>query len=121
MIDHLTLVVSQFERSRAFYAAALRPLGYELIMEFPGVAGFGVKGKPDFWIAEAQGGGVIPHVAFRAENRAAVAAFYEAAMAAGAKDNGGPGLRPEYHPHYYGAFVLDPDGNNMEAVCHHPE
>ena len=121
MIDHITVTVSQFARSRDFYLAALKPLGYAIVMEFPGVAGFGVKGKPDFWIAEAPGSGVIPHVAFRAENRAAVAAFYEAAMAAGGRDNGGPGPRPQYHPNYYGAFVLDPDGYNMEAVCHNPE
>jgi catechol 2,3-dioxygenase-like lactoylglutathione lyase family enzyme len=93
MIDHLGLPVSDMAKSKKFYEAALKPLGY--------------------------GQGL--HVAILAENRAAVDAFYRAAMAAGGKDNGGPGLRPQYHPTYYGAFVFDPDGNNLEAVCHKPE
>ena len=112
--------VSDFERSKRFYAQALCPLGYELIME-PSVyaVGFGLSGKPDFWIGQGEPGHPV-HVAFAADDRATVGAFHEAAIAAGGRDNGGPGLRPHYHPSYYGAFVLDPDGNNVEAVCHRP-
>jgi catechol 2,3-dioxygenase-like lactoylglutathione lyase family enzyme len=117
MIDHVSLHVSDYEQSKAFYTDALRPLGYELIMEFGSVGGFGVQGKPDFWIAEADPRAPI-HVAFASPDRATVDAFHAAALAAGAKDNGPPGLRPHYHEQYYGAFVHDPDGNNVEAVCH---
>ena len=120
MLDHVGVPVSDFERSKRFYAEALSQLGYELIME-PNVsaAGFGRLGKPDFWIGQGEPGQAF-HIAFAAEDRATVDAFHEAAIAAGGRDNGGPGLRPEYHPSYYGAFVLDPDGNNIEAVCHEP-
>lgn len=124
MIDHVGLSVSDFSRAKAFYLQALAPLGYELVMEFaegPGIAGFGAGGKPDFWI---DGGGKPSpklHVAITAGDRAAVDAFYQAAIAAGGRDNGKPGLRPEYHPTYYGAFVFDPDGHNIEAVTHAPE
>jgi catechol 2,3-dioxygenase-like lactoylglutathione lyase family enzyme len=120
MLDHVGVPVSDFERSKRFYAQALSPLGYELIME-PSVsaAGFGRRGKPDFWIGQGDPGQPF-HFAFAAEDRVTVDAFYEAAMAAGGRDNGGPGLRPHYHANYYGAFVLDPDGNNIEAVCHKP-
>jgi catechol 2,3-dioxygenase-like lactoylglutathione lyase family enzyme len=121
MIDHLGIAVHDYEKSKAFYKAALAPLGYELIMEVQGAAGFGIGGMPDFWI----GGGKLTaphvHVAFRSDNRAIVRAFYEAALAAGGTDNGPPGIREIYHPDYYGAFVLDPDGHNIEAVCHAPE
>ena len=121
MIDHITLHVTDIAKSRAFYTQALAPLGYALVMDFGHACGLGVKGKPDFWLA----GGVATepqfHVAFHAANRAAVDTFYAAAIAAGATDNGAPGLRPQYHPNYYGAFVLDPDGQNIEAVCHVPE
>jgi catechol 2,3-dioxygenase-like lactoylglutathione lyase family enzyme len=127
MIDHLGFVVGDFARSRQFYMQALAPLGYKVLMEMSAAeagvdgAGFGEPSKPDFWII---GGGAVTtprtHVAFRAANRAAVDAFYKAAMAAGGTDNGPPGLRLHYHPHYYGAFVLDPDGHNIEAVCHDP-
>ena len=118
MLDHVGLPVSDFGRSKRFYAEALSPLGYELIME-PSVyaAGFGLSGKPDFWIGQGEPGHPV-HVAFATDDRATVDAFHEAAIAAGGRDNGRPGLRPEYHPSYYGAFVLDPDGNNVEAVCH---
>ena len=118
MLDHVGVPVSDFERSKRFYEEALSPLGYELIME-PHVytAGFGRSGKPDFWIGQGEPGQAF-HIAFAADDRATVDAFYEEAIAAGGRDNGGPGLRPEYHPSYYGAFVLDPDGNNVEAVCH---
>jgi catechol 2,3-dioxygenase-like lactoylglutathione lyase family enzyme len=120
MLDHVGVPVSDFERSKRYYAQALSPLGYELIMEpSASAAGFGKLGKPDFWIAQGDIGRAL-HIAFAAEDRATVDAFYEAAMAAGGRDNGGPGLRPHYHASYYGAFVLDPDGNNIEAVCHKP-
>ncbi|MEJ8858964.1 VOC family protein [Variovorax robiniae] len=128
MIDHTGISVSDFARSKAFYTQALAPIGYGLLMEVPAAltghgdaAGFGVAPKPDFWIAS--GGANVPpiHVAFRVDTRAQVDAFYEAAMAAGGTDNGKPGLRPHYHPNYYGAFVRDPDGHNIEAVCHTPE
>ncbi len=118
MLDHVGIPVSDFERSKRFYEEALSPLGYELIMEpRPGAAGLGRSGKPDFWIGQGEPGHPV-HVAFAAADRASVKAFHEAAVAAGGRDNGRPGLRPEYHPSYYGAFVLDPDGNNVEAVCH---
>ena len=117
MLDHVGVPVSDFERSKRFYEQALTPLGYELIME-PSVsaAGFGRFGKPDFWISQGEPGQAF-HIAFAADERATVDAFHEAAMAAGGRDNSGPGLRPEYLPNYYGAFVFDPDGNNIEAVC----
>jgi catechol 2,3-dioxygenase-like lactoylglutathione lyase family enzyme len=120
MIDHVSVRVSDFARSKAFYAEALRPLGYEVVMEFDSVAGLGAQGKPDFWIAEGEPRAPI-HIAFASPDRATVDAFHEAALAAGAKDNGPPGLRPHYHEQYYGAFVHDPDGNNVEAVCHRAE
>jgi catechol 2,3-dioxygenase-like lactoylglutathione lyase family enzyme len=121
MIDHTGVNVSDFEASRRFYAAALAPLGYELLLEFnASVAGFGEQGKPDFWIAQGEPNTPRIHVAFRADTRREVDAFYDAALGAGARDNGAPGLRPQYHPDYYGAFVSDPDGHNIEAVCHTP-
>jgi len=121
VIDHVGIDVRDYERSKRFYSEALRPLGYELAMEpVENVGGFAAKGKPDFWIAggEASGG---THLAFAADDRATVDAFHAAALAAGGTDNGAPGLRPHYHEHYYGAYVRDPDGNNVEAVCHLPE
>ena len=124
MIDHVGLSVTDFERTKAFYLKALAPLGYALLMEFPdggGVAGFGQDGKPDFWIDGAGKPSPKLHVAITARNRADVDAFYQAALAAGGKDNGKPGLRPHYHESYYGAFILDPDGHNIEAVSHAPE
>jgi len=118
VLDHVGVPVSDFGRSKRFYEEALSPLDYELIMEHSVyAAGFGRSGKPDFWIGQGEPGHAV-HVAFAADDRATVDAFYEAAVAVGGRDNGGPGLRPEYHPSYYGAFVLDPDGNNIEAVCH---
>jgi len=128
MIDHLGFPVSDYSRAKAFYTSALAPLGYSLIMEVTQeqsgqdpAAGFGVDGKPDFWIGGEGGLNKPVHVAIRAGSRDMVDAFYKAAMAAGGRDNGAPGLRPHYHPNYYGAFVLDPDGHNIEAVCHAPE
>ena len=126
MIDHVGFAVSNYERAKEFYAKALAPLGYTLIMEVDAAdnpsgypaAGFGAGGKPDFWIG-GEGRTEKPlHVAIVAEDRAAVDAFYRAALAAGGRDNGVPGLRPHYHANYYAAFVLDPDGHNIEAVCH---
>ena len=120
MIDHVTANVADFDQAKSFYSQALAPLGYSVQMEFEGAAGFGTgRGIPDFWIGSREERGAT-HVAFTAENRAAVDAFYEAAMAAGAKDNGAPGVRP-YHETYYAAYVHDADGNNVEAVCHKPE
>jgi catechol 2,3-dioxygenase-like lactoylglutathione lyase family enzyme len=120
MLDHIALHVSDYPKSKRFYALALKPLGYELAMEFGESGGFGKDGKPDFWIA--QGAATKPplHIAFASADRPTVDAFHRAALAAGGKDNGAPGLRTHYHPNYYGAFVLDPDGNNVEAVCHRP-
>ena len=120
MIDHIGIQVSDLERSISFYTKALAPLGYELVMKWEAFAGFGVAGKPDFWIDGRKAPTDIIHVAFRADGRAQVRAFYEAAVAAGGRDNGAPGVRPHYHEHYYGAFVHDLDGHNIEAVCHEP-
>lgn len=117
MIDHIGIQVTDLDRSVAFYTKALAPLGYALVMRWEQFAGFGIAGKPDFWIGTGAPTDRI-HVAFRAKGRAEVQAFYQAAIAAGAADNGGPGVRPQYHPHYFGAFVRDPDGHNVEAVCH---
>ncbi len=123
MIDHIGYPVRDFDASLRFYTAALAPLGYSVLMQFPGVAGLGRGGKPDFWISAGQpspqtaGAGSF-HLAFQAEDTATVDAFYAAAIAAGATDNGKPGPRPQYHPGYYGAFVIDLNGVNLEAVCH---
>ncbi len=122
MIDHISYKVSDYEASRDFFKKALAPLGYELIKEFEGNAcGFGIGGKPEFWIVAGETDESRIHLAFRAATRNHVDVFYEAAIAAGGRDNGKPGLREHYHPHYYGAFVFDPDGHNIEAVCHDPE
>ena len=117
ILDHITVAVSNFNRSKAFYERALQPLGISVLFQFPGGAGLG-KGRPQFWINAGAAGAQRAHIAFAAANRAEVDAFYAAAIAAGGKDNGKPGPRPQYHPNYYGAFVLDPDGYNVEAVCH---
>jgi len=125
MIDHIGIVVSDFERSKGFYSRALAAIGYQLLMEIPrsvtgtsDVAGFGAPPKPDFWINEGQVQPSKTHIAFAVNSRALVDAFHRAALAAGGRDNGAPGLRPHYHADYYGAFILDPDGYNIEAVCH---
>jgi catechol 2,3-dioxygenase-like lactoylglutathione lyase family enzyme len=120
MIDHLTLKVSDYARSKPFYVAALKPLGYAVVMEYGGGCGMGVAGKPDLWLFQDLQNTRPTHLAFQAESRDAVDAFHEAALGAGAKDNGRPGIRKDYHPSYYAAFVLDPDGHNVEAVCHTP-
>jgi catechol 2,3-dioxygenase-like lactoylglutathione lyase family enzyme len=117
MIDHIKLHVADAARSRAFYEQALAPLGYRVVLEpAPGVVGMGTR-APDLWLAQS-GSPTVAHVALRADDREAVDAFHAAALAAGGRDNGPPGLRPQYHPGYYGAFVIDPDGNNLEAVHH---
>lgn len=120
MIDHIGIQVGDLERAVAFYSKALAPLGYEVIKRFDKFVGFGVAGKPDFWIDARSAPTDKLHIAFRAKGREDVRKFYEAAMAAGGKDNGAPGVRAHYHEHYYGAFVLDPSGHNIEAVCHEP-
>lgn len=128
MLDHIGLPVRDFAASKAFYSAALAPLGICLLMEKTfdidgggdGYAGFG-RDRPQFWIGTGSAFTGRLHVAFSAADRAAVKAFYEAALAAGGRDNGAPGLRPHYHANYFGAFVLDPEGHNVEAVTHLPE
>jgi catechol 2,3-dioxygenase-like lactoylglutathione lyase family enzyme len=121
IIDHIGFTVANHEKSKAFYTQALAPLGITLVMEVPGWAGFGRNGKPELWFGEGGAKQRPMHIAFTAENRAQVRAFYDAALAAGGRDNGAPGIREIYHPDYYGAFVFDPDGYNIEAVCHMPE
>ena len=117
MIDHLKLYVADPAASRAFYEAALEPLGYRVLLDFGETVGMG-KDRPDFWIAPADGETTVCHLAFRAESEEEVRRFHAAATAAGGEDNGAPGPRPHYHQNYYGAFVHDPDGNNVEAVYH---
>ena len=124
IIDHVGYKVSDFERSKAFYREALGTLGIELLADWTfgndRVAGFG-KERPTFWISSGRPLRGDTHVAFTAASRAEVEAFHSVAMSMGGRDNGPPGLRPHYHPDYYGAYVLDPDGYNIEAVCHAPE
>ena len=120
MLDHLGLNVRSARLAKSFYLAALAPLGYGLVEETNGSIGFGPPGMPLFWLHQNNRPATPVHVAFVATTRDAVDAFFAAAIAAGARDNGAPGLRPDYHANYYGAFVLDPDGNNVEAVCHAP-
>jgi catechol 2,3-dioxygenase-like lactoylglutathione lyase family enzyme len=120
MFDHVALNVRDYERSRAFYEQALKPLGYSVAMDmsqYKAVA-FGTDEKPVLWICEREPYGTGTHVAFTCEDRETVDAFHAAALEAGGGDNGAPGIREHYHPTYYGAFALDPDGNNVEAVCH---
>jgi len=119
MIDHLTLRVHDLATAKAFYAAALAPLGYAVIAEYPEAIGLGVGGKPDLWLA-ADPSAAPQHVAFAAASRAVVDAFHAAGLQAGGRDNGAPGLRVHYHPDYYGAFVDDPTGHHLEAVIHTP-
>jgi len=124
IFDHFGYTVGDFAISAAFYDAALSPLGISRAAEFdyPGghIIGYGTQ-RPEFWVNTGPAMQQHLHVAFAAETRAAVDAFYQAAMAAGGRDNGGPGIREQYHPNYYAAFVFDPDGHNIEAVCHAPE
>jgi catechol 2,3-dioxygenase-like lactoylglutathione lyase family enzyme len=123
VLDHLSIQCSDVDASAAFYDAVLAPLGGTRVMDFGAVIGFGVAPKPDFWIGPRQTGEGFreSHIAFVAPDRAAVQAFFEAATGAGAEVLHEPRVWPEYHPNYYGAFVRDPDGNNVEAVCHTPE
>jgi catechol 2,3-dioxygenase-like lactoylglutathione lyase family enzyme len=123
MLDHVGVNVSDYERSRVFYKGALAPLGFSLLMEpVPRTGGFGSEGKPWFWITDQREPTTENvHVAFAARDRATVDAFHAAVLEAGGTDNGVPGIRAIYHPDYYGAYVLDPDGNNVEVVCHRPE
>ncbi|MCB5424538.1 VOC family protein [Altererythrobacter sp. CC-YST694] len=129
MLDHIGLAVTDIARARRFYDQALKALGYSLIFETPSQVthsggtwlGYGPNGKPVFWVGDNVAPGQGYHVAFRAESRAKVRDFHAAALAAGGTDNGAPGLRPDYADNYYAAFVLDPDGINLEAVCYAPE
>ncbi len=125
MIDHTGIIVSDFERSKKFYTDTLAAIGYTLIVELPAsvtgdanVAGFGENGKPDFWVISGTPNKPPIHVAFRVNKRETVEAFHKAGLIAGSNDNGQPGIRPHYHPNYYGAFIHDLDGHNIEAVCH---
>jgi catechol 2,3-dioxygenase-like lactoylglutathione lyase family enzyme len=127
MLDHIGFGVKDYAASKAFYEKALEPLGVGIMMSVTAEqtggyegAGFGSDGKPYFWIGTGEPVGRM-HLAFTAETRSQVDAFHAAALAAGARDNGAPGLRPHYHPNYYGAFVIDPNGVNLEAVCHKPQ
>jgi|SRR5690242_9293323 len=127
MLDHIGFSVSDYARSRAFYAKALAPLGYVPVMDLTSEqtgsyegTGFGANGRPYLWIGAGEQRGGPMHVALTAASRTDVDRFYAAALAAGGRDNGPPGVRAHYHPDYYGAFVFDPDGNNIEAVCHTP-
>jgi catechol 2,3-dioxygenase-like lactoylglutathione lyase family enzyme len=128
MLDHIGLAVADFERSKSFFIDALAPLDITLLMEVTAEqtggdahAGFGTEQKAFFWVGNGGKPTSGVHVAFTAKSRSQVDAFYQAALTAGGRDNGPPGLRPQYHPNYYGAFILDADGNNIEAVCHQSE
>ncbi len=126
MLDHIGIDVSDIARSRRFYAAALAPLGYAMTKDFGTATGFGVASGArasvdpagEFWLGQGTPHPPLPHVAFSAGSRAKVDAFHAAALDAGGRDNGAPGIRAQYHPAYYAAFILDPDGYNIEAVCH---
>ena len=130
MLDHICIGVADYQKARDFYEKVLPTLGYGIMKEHENFGGFGRDGKPSFWIGqgapgfywdESHGVGRAPiHVAFTAGSREQVDEFYKAALAAGGKDYGAPGVREIYHPHYYGAFIIDLDGNNIEAVCHKP-
>ena len=121
MFDHLGFGVTHLGQSKAFFLQALEPLKATVVMEGPYGVGIGRNNKPSLWLYETQEHPAHLHIAFVAESRAQVDAFYNAALAAGGRDNGAPGLRPHYHANYYGAFVIGPDGHNIEAVCHRPE
>lgn len=120
MFDHIGITVADLGKSRRFYEAALSPLGYRVAYEDAATIGLGKDGTPALWLSQGKAGGPV-HVALSAPDRRAIGAFHEAALAAGGRDNGGPGPRPQYHATYYAAFALDPDGNNVEAVCHAAE
>ncbi len=121
IIDHIGFGVSDIEKSKDFYIKSLEPLGITLIREEGNNVGFGRENKAPFWFGPNSDASKKIHIAFVAENRAQVDEFYKAALAAGGIDNGAPGIREVYHSDYYAAFVFDPDGHNIEAVCHKPE
>jgi catechol 2,3-dioxygenase-like lactoylglutathione lyase family enzyme len=121
MFDHIGFGVTDYAASKAFFLKALQPLGVGIVMEGEYGLGIGPKAKPALWLFQTTEKPAPLHLAFAAENRQQVQDFYRAALEAGGKDNGAPGLRPHYHPNYYGAFVIGPDGHNLEAVCHRPE
>lgn len=121
MFDHIGFGVSDYAASKAFFLDALAPLGVTVVMEGPYGVGIGPPGKPALWLHQTADKPAPLHLAFAAASRDQVDAFYRAALDAGGKDNGAPGLRPQYHPNYYGAFVIGPDGHNVEAVCHRPQ
>ena len=126
MIDHIGIEVSDYQKAKQFYEKILAPLGYKLVMEVEGFAGFGQPLQENaaiaaFWLHQGNHPSHKTHIAFKAESRSAVDQFYAIALKAGATDHGAPGIRQHYHPNYYGAFVLDPDGHNIEAVCHQPD
>ncbi|HLL10407.1 MAG TPA: VOC family protein [Rubrivivax sp.] len=121
MFDHIGFGVADLDRSKAFFLAALAPLGVGLVMEGPYGVGIGKNGKPSLWLHDMSAAATPMHLAFTADTRDEVIAFHAAALQAGGKDNGAPGLRPQYHANYFGAFVIGPDGHNVEAVCHSPQ
>ena len=121
MFDHVGFGVTDYAASKAFFLKALQPLGVTIAMEGPYGVGMGQNGKPSLWMYQSDEKPAHLHIAFAAQNRQQVDEFYRAALEAGGKDNGAPGLRPHYHANYYGAFVIGPDGHNVEAVCHKPE
>jgi catechol 2,3-dioxygenase-like lactoylglutathione lyase family enzyme len=116
MLDHIGIPVSDLTKSKQFFVTALAPLGYKVLFDLPQAVGMGNEAAPAFWIGKGQPGAAL-HIAFPANDRGAVDAFHQAALAAGGRDNGKPGIRAQYHPNYYAAFVYDPDGNNVEVVC----
>lgn len=120
MIDHMSLSVKDYEKSKKFFSEALKPIGYSVLMDYGVAVGLGSDNKPDFWLTQNDNT-QKSHIAFLAKNRSQVDEFHKAALEAGGTDNGAPGLRPNYHPNYYGAFIIDFDGNNIEVVCHSPE
>lgn len=120
MLDHISIGVTDLAASRDFYLKALAPLGVAVVKEMPGSVGLGRRGVPSFWLAATEQAIAPLHLAFTADTRVQVNAFHRAALDAGAMDNGAPGVRAQYHPNYYGAFVLGPDGHNVEVVCHRP-
>ena len=121
MFDHIGIGVTDLEASKSFFLRCLAPLGVVAVMEFPDAVGLGQGRKPSFWLGSMSGQPAPLHLAFTADERAQVDAFYRLALEAGGQDNGAPGLRPHYHPNYYGAFVIGPDGHNVEVVCHKPQ
>jgi catechol 2,3-dioxygenase-like lactoylglutathione lyase family enzyme len=121
MFDHIGFGVTDYTLSKTFFLNALQPLGVGIVMESEHGIGIGPTGKPSLWLFQTSDRPAPLHLAFTAQNRQQVQDFYRAALEAGGKDNGAPGLRPHYHPNYYAAFVIGPDGHNIEAVCHQPE